>query len=133
MKLSDSLKKKIASKKYDSAGSECVFFKFGSYGYKIYCDEKDRDIAWKAQKKLYRMGVAPRTFGRFYYKGWGYKTQLAEVLEISVENCLICRKFENKLIRMGLGDFAYDIWTQNVGKIGKKIVLIDTGPISCGY
>lgn len=125
----------------DSQGCECSFYLGKKLGYKFYYSKDEAEEAWLAQKTLYKFGLAPRTYGMFKirvrdWRGtvYGFKTQIAKVLDReklakSSENYIV-EKLIRKLRKAGFDQYTADIHIRNIGMIGRRLVLIDTGPAS---
>lgn len=134
--------------RHKAHGAECTFYKINQKGLKCYLKRKFALFAMRKQCKLWKCGLAPEvlsdklfrvefdTFEEIWdqnwnggckYKksrvsGWAYWTQLADTKRnIDSEEF---RVLENKLSQFGL---AEDLHDDNVGYIGDKLVLIDTG------
>lgn len=122
-----------------SSGLSCHFIPIDKkMGIKLYSTKEERDFAYKNQKKYYKKGIAPNTFGKinldrritlFVNKRFGYFTQRATKVErLSLKEF---KYLEKKLKKLKLTNFADDIdYDHNVGKIGRKTVCIDFDQVS---
>lgn len=112
------------------SGSECYFY---NVGLKLYSSKVQCMKARARQLKAYKAGIAPFVFSNLIKvdKEYGYVTELARR----------CRKISDigmselgTKIR-GLGwdpDYDVSFREDNVGYIGKKLVLIDFGSMTLG-
>lgn len=123
-----------------AGGAECSFYKphkCSKIGYKVYDLKQDAAYAFRWQKKLHKLGFAPKVVGKlelFCHNGgdikWGYKTEVADtttpVNMWSDEYEELRKKLSKRKI------YFQDDHSKNVGKINGKLVVIDCGPCSFG-
>ena len=123
----------------DGCGAECNFFIVGNKGLKVYYDKSSAKHSFEAQKKLNKVGLAPKVLSRKLLKvrkwkgrvnrangiGYGFFTEVAKIPRRIPDYAF--NKLGEKLKPYGMD---YDLHEENVGKLGKKWVLIDCGPAS---
>lgn len=124
-------------KKYRGAkyGSMCMFVRISkTRGVKLYNTRRERDYAYKLQKKAYKAGVGPKVYDCFkledylyskseggYYK-YGYKTQIANVRIVPDDDS----RMVDLVNTMAMYGFETgDVCWPNTGFIGKRLVCID--------
>jgi hypothetical protein len=127
------------------AGAECVFIthamRVGEYwfGIKVYPRARDRDAAYRMQKKFAGEGLAPpcgshvlvmrhRGRGKKPVREHGYLTGMCERIRDGHDITWELRHLERKLEQAGLE--IHDLSSSNVGYWKGSLVCIDFGEIS---
>ena len=111
-------------KKYQQTDSATVRYYVqitSRYGVKFFTNKRKRDGCFFRQEAAYKMGFAPKPLftgikGRYYY----YVTEHALLGNLNIEEMADLRK---KIASMAWS--TYDLFSDNVGKIRNKPVLID--------
>jgi hypothetical protein len=121
-------------------------------GIKLYRDKEIRDFSYKGQNKAFKLGLGPKTYGKFklefpevmfvysehhgepgcdFKTYYGYITQLAKEPsgKFDKRTYTAAQKLTDKLVANGFADWDVG-YTSNVGWVGNKLVCIDFDPIT---
>jgi hypothetical protein len=120
-----------------SEGASAQFYSIkGSktLGFKEFCSKKTALYAYKVQKKLSKLGLAPKVYGKIKRvpihnhnesTNWGFVTQKARILghKYSREKIqtLVDKIFDKTNLKF------WDCHSWNIGRLNNKYVCIDTG------
>ena len=149
--LSEKILIGIKNCSYYDYGVSCLFIALNSkVGVKLFPAKFNRDFSLKWQKKLFKKGIAPETGKAFVFRlDWPFCSeqdgrvsflgfQTMKLYGFFTQNANIHFKNKDKLCDIlyesaeAKGFIWEDCHTGNIGMIGKKLVIIDTDPISLG-
>jgi hypothetical protein len=154
-RLNKELKRKILLTLLDKRppnGVSCCFISIDTkVGMKLFPSCKDRNFALKRQKELAIKKLAPRAGRSFTFtfmwpykeenrdnEDWGFLFEPLKLYGFFTQEAKTNFKYkesyiddmETKLCKAGI-DYS-DVHGENIGFIGKRLVIIDTDPVSFG-
>lgn len=135
-------------KRHVRHGCNCVFVKLSkTVGAKIYMNQNDRDRALEKQRHAASYRLAPQTGDKFqidcfqidhhdhiepevgYRVVYGYLTQVVQVRRSVDWDDL----HDLRWALSQIGITHYDLWEENVGYVGERMVCIDFDHNSCQW
>lgn len=130
---------KYTAKFLSDEGGSAVFYRLNeskTLGFKEFRSKKDANFAYRTQKKLAKLGLAPKVYGKVcrirvhiyddYYErtGWGFITQI-----VKIRKRLSRQKIQNLVnnIHKKAKLYFWDCHEYNIGIYRNKYLCIDTG------
>lgn len=131
------MKTKYTAKFLTDEGGSASFYilkESKTLGFKEFNSKPQAEYAYKIQKKLARLGLAPKVYGKIcklkfancddYYTGWGFLTQIAKIRK-KLSRKKIQELVDNIHKKAKL--LFWDCHEYNIGILNNKYVCIDTG------
>lgn len=126
---------------YIGEGDECRVYAWGKRKVlKVYTNpptkaRRDRDYAYWMQRRLHKQGLAPRAYIRLKWDDWRYAYISARADRVYTHTFEECAAWEAaaKILKARLeklGLWSKDVHERNTSWQGKKLILIDCGPLT---